>query len=676
MRGLQENCNRACDRASAMKQFAVAAAAVLLAPVAANATDPGAAPVGVPSGFYFGGHVGYGFGNATATLGDPTGVVSAGGTTQYGMLFGGVQAGYQQTLPSRWMWGAELDMSFANYIDTQDTLSYRATSTGTANEQLEFLGTFRGRLGYAMGSWTPFVTGGVAFANTRYARDSLTIDNEDALPGRWRSGYAVGAGVDYGLGGRWSARAEYLYTWLGLTGVAFSIAPARYDSQYDYHRFRVALNYHLGDVAESKKEDEIGDRGPGSFEIHGQSTFIIQGYPPITSPFQGQNSLPGSGQSRETWTTSAFLGVRLWQGGELYFNPELLQGFGLANTVGAGGFPNGEAQKSNFPYPRYNTSRLFLRQEFGLGGEREKIEGEYGQLSGEKDVKRFTVQVGKYAVHDVFDSNDYAQDPRIDFLNWSIWAAGAYDYAADKLGLTYGISAELNYPDWAVRAGYFLMPTVPNGNIMDWAVFARGGYVAELEMRFRPYNRPGVYKAGAFLNSTFSGSYNDAVALANALGTTADNTIAQTRQGRVKVGYYLNAQQEIADDIGAFARWSWNNGQNEIMAFTDIDESLSLGLSIKGSRWKRPDDIVGLAFALNQISTPHISFLAAGGFGVLVGDGQLPSYAPEKIVEAYYAFQVIKGLIATADYQLIVDPAYDTARGPVHVFSGRLRASF
>ena len=41
---------------------------------------------------------------------------------------------------------------------------------------------------------------------------------------------------------------------------------------------------------------------------------------------------------------------------------ELLQGYGLADTVGAAGFPNGEAQKSNFPYPRYNTSRLFLRQ--------------------------------------------------------------------------------------------------------------------------------------------------------------------------------------------------------------------------------------------------------------------------------------------------------------------------
>ena len=175
-----------------------------------------------------------------------------------------------------------------------------------------------------------------------------------------------------------------------------------------------------------------------------------------------------------SWTTGVFLGVRLWQGGELYFNPELLQGFGVANTTGAGGFPNGEAQKSNFPFPRYNTSRLFLRQEFGLGGEREKVESDYGQLAGEKDVRRITVQVGKYAIHDLFDTNEYAEDTRVDFMNWSIWAAGAFDYAADRLGLTYGAAVEFNQPNWAVRTGYFLMPNVSNGNVMDWNLFKIG----------------------------------------------------------------------------------------------------------------------------------------------------------------------------------------------------------
>jgi high affinity Mn2+ porin len=253
-------------------------------------------------------------------------------------------------------------------------VSYRATSNGSANEQLEYVGTLRGRLGYSMGSWTPYVTGGFAWASTRFSRTDSTTGNEDATPGQLRTGYALGGGVDYALGRRWSARFEYLYTNLGLTGFSFA-SPARYDSQYDLNRFRVGLNYHFGESnQEATKEGSDDDYGPGTWELHGQTTFIFQGYPAFNAPYSGANSLPPGGQSRETWTVSAFLGVRLWQGGELYYNPELLQGFGVGSTTGAGGYPQGEAQKSNFPFPQYSTSRLFLRQEIGLGGEREKVE--------------------------------------------------------------------------------------------------------------------------------------------------------------------------------------------------------------------------------------------------------------------------------------------------------------
>jgi high affinity Mn2+ porin len=647
-------------------------ATALLAPLPAIAADP----VAPRSGFYFGGHVGYMFGTANATLGDPTGVASAGGVTGYGAFFGGVQAGYEQYFASRLMLGVELDASFPSAQDLAQVLSYRATGTGTANEQLEWLASLRGRAGYAMGSWTPFVTGGIAWASTRFSRTDLTSGNEDANPSNIRLGYVAGAGVDYRLDQRWSARAEYLYTNLGLSGFAFASAPARYDSQYDLHRFRLGLNYKFGEAGESREKEE--DRGPFSWELHGQTTFIYQGYPPFNALYSGPNSFPPEGQSRETWTVSAFLGVRLWQGGELYYNPELLQGFGVASTVGAGGYPNGEAQKSNFPYPRYNTSRIFLRQEIGLGGEREKVEGEYGQLSGEKDVSRVTLQVGKFSVKDVFDANDYAQDPRIDFLNWSIWAAGAFDYPADKLGLTWGLTAELNRPSWAVRAGYFLVGDVPNSNTFDMALFSRGGYVGELEMRFKPYDRPGVLRMGTWLTSTFAGSYNQAVALAAldpSMTLTANDTIAQTRQGRTKYGFYLNLQQELSDSIGLFGRFSWNDGRTEINAFTDIDTSISLGLSIKGTAWQRPDDRIGIAGALNQISADHSGYLAAGGLGLLVGDGAL-SYAPESVIETYYAFQVVKGIVATADYQFLNNPGYNTVRGPAHFFGGRLSARF
>src|SRR5207249_3843108 len=148
------------------------------------------------------------------------------------------------------------------------------------------------------------------------------------------------------------------------------------------------------------KPDAAGASAPGfanasggqfpSWEIHGQTTYVQQGYPAFRSPYLGENSFTPWAQTRQTWTSSAFIGMRLWQGGELYYNPELLQGFGLHDTTGAAGFPNGEAQKSNFPYPRYSTSRLFFRQSIGLGGEQENVESSYGQLSGKRDVSRLT----------------------------------------------------------------------------------------------------------------------------------------------------------------------------------------------------------------------------------------------------------------------------------------------
>jgi high affinity Mn2+ porin len=642
--------------------------ALLLVPVPALSQEPGR------SGFYFGGHMGYLFGNGTATLADPIGVQSAGGSSPYGTLFGGVHAGYEQHFASRLMLGLEVDMSFPSYSDLANVLSYRATGTGTANEQLEFLSSLRARAGYDMGSWTPFVTGGIAWASTRYSRTDLTTGNEDASPGNIRVGWTVGGGVDYRLDSRWTTRFEYLYTNLGLGGLLFGAAPARYDSQYSLNQFRVGLNYKFG--VEDEKKAKADDRGPGTWELHGQTTFIYQGYPPIYALYSGTNSLPPEGQSRETWTVSGFLGVRLWQGGELYFNPEFLQGFGVANTVGAAGYPNGEAQKSNFPYPRFNVSRLFLRQEFGLGGETETVDSDYGQLSGVKDINRVTLQFGKYSVKDIFDTNAYANDPRIDFLNWSIWAAGAFDYPADRLGLTWGLAAELNRKDWSVRAGYFLVPFESNANTLDTALFVRGGYVGELEMRYKPFGQDGAFRLGTWLNSVYAGSYNQATALANpALGLNANDTIPWTRQGRTKYGLYLNFEQALSDSVGLFGRFSWNDGRNEIMSFTDIDTSLSLGVQIKGTLWGRPDDRVGIAGAWNNISGDHSGYLAAGGLGPLVGDGAL-SYASENVFEAYYAFQLAKGIVATADYQFLGNPAYNIVRGPVNVFSGRLRMSF
>jgi len=623
--------------------------------------------------FYAGAHVGFMFGNASATLSDPIGIGSQSATTPYSALFGGVQAGWQYVFASRLMLGIEADLSFPNYEESSKVLSYRATPTGYASEEYEWLASLRGRAGYDIGSWTPFLTGGLAWMSARYSRVDLTTGNEDANPSNIRVGWTAGAGLDWRLDSRWSARAEYLFTSFNPSGFVFGSFPSRYDTQYDLHRVRFGLNYSFGEVEERKAKRY--DRGPGSFELRGQTVFIFQGYPPINAPYDGTNSLPAGGQSRETWGTSAFLGIRLWEGGEFYYNPELLQGYGVALTTGAGGFPNGEAQRA-FPYPRYSTSRLFVRQTFGLGGERETVESDLGQLAGERDISRITIQAGKFAAQDVFDNNRYANDSRVDFLNWALWSAAAFDYPADSIGFSWAITAELNQPDWAVRGGLFLVANQPANDVYDLAVLSRNGIVGELEMRYRPFDRPGATRFGVWATTAFAGGYADAVALANAnSGLTANDTIALTRQTRTKYGLYFSIDQEITDFIGAFARFSWNDGRSEILAFTDIDGSISGGLSLKGDLWGRPGDTIGVGGAINSISADHATYLAAGGLGLTVGDGAL-TYTPEYVAEAYYSLRLTKGVFVTADYQYLGNPAYNAVRGPAHFFSGRLMAKF
>jgi high affinity Mn2+ porin len=617
------------------------------------------------TGLYFGAHAGFGRGHSNATLTDPFASTTS---NSFGGPIGGLQAGYNVQLPSRIVLGFEADVSFPNYIDGNSVVSTLATAKSYVVEQMDFVGSARGRLGYAAGSWLFYATGGLAFAGERYLNTPAVGNDEKKL--NMRLGWAAGGGVEVAFAPHWSLRLEYLTSEFQNASVQFD-SGAAHTSTLNFQSLRVGLNRRIdwpGDGTPVQLASLV-DPESNRWEIHGQTTYLPQGYPGFRALYTGTNSLTPAPQTQATWSNSLFLNVRLWEGGEIYYNPELLQGFGLNDTVGAGGFPNGEAQKSNFPYPHYNTSRLFLRQTFGFGGEQEDLASAPGQLGGKVDVSRLTVQAGKFAVIDIFDGNAYAKDTRKDFMNWSMWAPGAFDYSADKVGLTYGATAEFNQKQWALRAGYFLIDGTSNSNNFDMRVFQRGQYVLELETRYSLFSQPGKLRTIAWLNSAFSGSYRET------LNPALNLDIAQTREGRIKYGYVFNLEQALTDDIGLFGRWSWNDGKTEIMAFTDIDASLATGLSIKGNRWGRPDDVIGIGGAINALSKDHRDFIAAGGLGVLIGDGAL-NYRRERIFETYYAYALNKQITLTADYQLITNPAYNADRGPVSVFSGRFHGEF
>ena len=618
------------------------------------------------TGFYVGGHWGYGggsFGPGTNSL-PLQGVFFPHGPTG---LISGYQVGYNREFANHMVLGLEADASFTSPAD-QAAL---AQAPAPFNATLDYVGTLRGRVGYAYGRWMPFVTGGFAWGHTHVGIN----DGSGAIIGRYQPGWTAGVGLEFAVSGNWTAKLEYDYVDLArqaydLSG--FGLPGVNLDPRI--HLAKVGLNYQFGDTLwKPAAEAKTAHPESNDWTIHAQTTFLPQAYPAFRSPYAGTNSLPGGAQLQQTWTTTAFLGVRLWDGGEFYFNPELAQGFGLNGTLGIAGFPNGEAQKAGAAFPKIRPQRYYLKQTWGLGGEQEEVTDGPNQLPGKRDIDRVTLVVGRFAIGDFFDNNAYAHDPRADFMNWSIWESGAYDFPADLPGYTRGAMVELNRKDWAVRAAFVEVPSQPNSDILT---FKTGGAVIEFEERHTIFDQPGKLRLGAFVNQGVMGNYRQAIALA-ALEPTRDinDVMASIRHVNPKYGVYANLEQQVAQDIGVFARASWNDGQNEILSFTDIDRSLAGGVSIKGSYWGRPNDTVGIGGAVSGLSTTHRDYLAAGGNGLLIGDGQL-NYRSEQILEAFYAYQVTKNVIVTADYQFIANPAYNADRGPVSIFACRLHGEF
>jgi high affinity Mn2+ porin len=419
-----------------------------------------------------------------------------------------------------------------------------------------------------------------------------------------------------------------------------------------------------------------------AWNAHIQNTDIVQGDASFPAQYSGPNSLNDRGEIRETVSLDLYGGVRLWSGAEAHVDGLMWQGFGLSRTEGVDDFVNAEASKAGTDTPEFTFARLFIRQTIGLGGEQEDVADDQLTLAGKQDVSRLTFTLGRFTPTDIFDNNSYAGDPRSQFMNEAFVANTSWDYPADSIGYTTGFSAELNQPHWTLRYGFFQMPSVSNSWTADdryltfplmsplgggdfWRSW---GMATELERRYSLASHPGTVRALLWLNQADMGSYLGAVSEPGA-------NIALTRAYRYKWGMGLNLEQEIADNIGIFSRLGWNDGHEEAWTYTDVNYTLSLGVSVKGAAWHRPNDTVGLAGVMSGISRENQEFLEAGGTGILDGDGAL-EYGWEKVVETYYDLAAWQSLHFALDYQLVVDPAFNRARGPVSVFGARMHWQF
>jgi len=419
-----------------------------------------------------------------------------------------------------------------------------------------------------------------------------------------------------------------------------------------------------------------------SWNFHVQSTAVEQVNAPFSAKYSGTNSLPTSVEGRETLSLDMYAGYRLWNGAEFHLDILTWQGYGLNSALGIDDFPSGEAYKVGTHPPHSNIARFFIRQTIGLGGEKEDLVDDPLTLSGRQDISRLTFTIGRFSAKDIFDTNAYANDPRTQFMNWTLVANGTWDYPADSLGYTTGLTVELNQPKWTARYGFFQVPNQRNGFTADgqylmWPGDDSAGdgrfwhnwaMALEAERRYSINAHPGTVRILSYLNQANMGSYRAAL---SAPGTDIDLTHAL----RHSYGTGINIEQEITKNIGVFSRLGKNDGHNEAWMFTDINSTATFGASVKGAYWHRSEDTIGLAGILSGTSKASQKFLEAGGTGILDGDGNL-NYAMEKVLETYYDCRITKHLHGALDYQFIANPAFNKDRGPVSVFGTRFHYEF
>ena len=440
----------------------------------------------------------------------------------------------------------------------------------------------------------------------------------------------------------------------------------------------------------------LHDLADESWNVYGQATYIYQWKPPFHALYTNLNGSPNSllpnHETTFTGTATAYVGVKLWDGGEVYAAPEIISERPLSNLKGLGSvIQNFELQKNGQELPAVYLSRVYYKQSFGFGGSDVFMESDPLQLGTTEKSQRLVLTAGNYSVLDVFDKNRFSGDLRRQFLNMAFLSYAAFDFAADARGYTWGLTAQYFHDEWALRWGRFIAPYHPNQLTLDWNIFQYYGDQIEVEHNHELFDQPGVIRILGFRNRENMGSFKDAIAIFdsnpqkyNATTCTSFNYDSQNsgapdlcwaRTANIKMGIGINFEQQITSDMGVFLRGMYNDGRTEVYSYTSTDRSLSLGTLIKGERWGRERDLVGFGYSQGWISKTHAQYLGMGGIDGFIGDGAIKQ-ASEHGVDLFYSYNVFNPVWISADYQFIANPAYNADRGPVNIYGLRAHAEF
>lgn len=410
--------------------------------------------------------------------------------------------------------------------------------------------------------------------------------------------------------------------------------------------------------------------------VSGQDNIIWQAHPTFPAKYSGPNSLRNNAENATSNVATLYLGYSLLRNTEVFVDVESASGGGLSDALGLAGFVNVDVVRNPQLGAKPYLARAMIRQIVPLSSE--GLEAERGPLglATRVPVRRLELRAGKLSLPDFFDINPVGSDSHYQFMNWTAVNDGAYDYAADTHGYTFGIFAEYYDRNWAFRFAEALMPKVANGLDLIWNLRRARAENFELELHPSVAGRRNTsIRLLSFVNRANMGVYRQAVSNFLHGLTPRPEITAHPFRTTVKYGFGVNLEQQFSHNLRGFARWGWNEGQHESYAYTEVDETAEFGIDFRGEGWRRKLDKIGAAFVTNGIAADHQHYLAMGGRGFLLGDGAL-NYGREDIVEAYYNAHVWRGLFAGADVQHIDNPGYNRARGPVWVPGIRFHLEF
>lgn len=409
--------------------------------------------------------------------------------------------------------------------------------------------------------------------------------------------------------------------------------------------------------------------------IHLQSTIIPQYHFNFKVPYSGDNSFEASEPTATSISTTIYLAYKPFKYTYFVFNPEAAGGKGLSKTQGIAGFPNGEVYRVGNPQLTPFIARIYAEQRLPLTKIASKVDDDVNQIAEKTSKDYVSVIVGKFSLADFFDDTKISNDPRTQFFNWSLFANGAWDYPANTRGYTMGFVTQLFYKEFTVKYASTAVPKEANGPDLEYNIKYASGHVLEFGIeQFRLSRKKTAthfhaLRVGLFSNKANMGDY--AVAIATGLQISSVPDITDSRLvGRKKNGYYISLDNHFGT-IHHFIKHSYNDGDHESWAFTEIDKSVATGFKLDGSMWKRKNDVLGIAYVHNDLSSVHKQYLQNGGYGFIIGDGRL-NYGTESILEVYYSFNICKKIFLSPDYQFVTNPGYNKDRGPVHLLAVRL----